>query len=245
MEIRRAEAADHGIVEALARDSFRSSYALSPQQIDTVVEHEFGPDAFAARVEDPEEVVFVAEDDDDVRGVLTLRTDEERTIRWLHVDPDARGEGVATELIERAVESGNGTPLSARVLEDAVEGGEFMERFGLERTGTDRTTIGEEEFSVTVFSEGHGTEDANEPTVAVPASVTVDGGDRPVDRERRIPGRNAPFFVVYSSAAREDRYGFLCSHCGSTDVAADGLDRVECGECSNIHLADEWDGSYL
>ncbi len=88
-------------------------------------------------------------------------------------------------------------------------------------------------------------EDANEPTVPVPESTPTDGTDRPVDRDETIPGREAPFFPTYSGEDRTERYGYFCSNCGSTDVSADGLDRLECGACGNLHLADEWDDSYL
>jgi ribosomal protein S27AE len=105
--------------------------------------------------------------------------------------------------------------------------------------------VGGEEFAVTMFIEGEGTETSNEPTVAVPESVTVDGVDRPVDRDDSIPGREAPFFTLYVADDTEEAYGYFCSQCGSTDVSADGLDRLECGNCGNAHLADEWDDAYL
>lgn len=65
--------------------------------------------------------------------------------------------------------------------------------------------------------------------------------DRPFDREQSVPGRDAPLFVLHTSEGRSDPYGYFYSNCGSTD----GLDRLGCGECGNLHLADEWDDSYL
>jgi GNAT superfamily N-acetyltransferase/ribosomal protein S27AE len=249
MEIRPAESTDCGRIETLARDSFRSSYALSPQQIETILESEFDAETLAGRLEDPNVTVFVAEhaagDTEQIQGFVDVATGAERTIRWLHVDPEARGEGIATALLERVGEMDTETPLTGRILEDAVEGSEFLERFGLENDGNDQVSIGGEEFAVAVFTEGHGTDTANEPQVPVPESVTVEGADRHLERDERIPGREAPFFATYTSEDHTDPYGYFCSSCGSPDVAADGLDRLECGECGNRHLADEWDDSYL
>lgn len=249
MDIRPADPDDRERIEAVARDSFRSSYSLSPQQIETIVEEEFTDATLTQRLEDPDTVVLVAdhtvEDREEVFGFVDVATGREAMIRWLHVDPEARGEGIATALIERVREEIDETPVTARVLDDAVEGGEFLEGFGLEQSGNDQVTVGGEEFAVTLFTEGEGTDDSNEPAVAVPESVAVDGADRPVDRDDAVPGREAPFFSVYSDEDGEDPYGYFCSQCGSTDVSADGLDRLECGNCGNVHLADEWDGAYL
>ena len=53
------------------------------------------------------------------------------------------------------------------------------------------------------------------------------------------------FFSVYTADDHDEPYGYLCSQCASTDVTADGLDRLECGDCGNAYRVDEWDGSYL
>jgi GNAT superfamily N-acetyltransferase/ribosomal protein S27AE len=251
MEIRPAESDDRARIEAVARDSFQSSYSLSPQQIETIVEDAFADSTLAARLDDPDAVVLVAEsaldgtDTEEIHGFVDVDDGETRTIRWLHVDPEARGEGIATALIERVREDDAGRSLAARVLDDAVEGHEFLERFGLEQGGNDHVEFGGEEFAVALFTSEGGAHTPNEPTVTVPESVTVDGAERVVDRDEPIPGREAPFFALYSDESQEDPYGYFCSECGSTDVAADGLDRLECGDCGNVHLADEWDSAYL
>ena len=127
MEIRPADADDREGIRAIARDSFQSSYSLSPQQIEIIVEDAFADSTLAARLDDPDAVVLVAEtalDDEDepgVRGFIDVDQGSTRTIRWLHVDPDARGQGIATALLERWPETGDDTSLSARVMEDAVE----------------------------------------------------------------------------------------------------------------------------
>jgi GNAT superfamily N-acetyltransferase/ribosomal protein S27AE len=249
MEIRPAESADRSRVQSIAHDSLRSSYSLSPQQIESIVEEEFSAERLDDRFDDPDVTVFVAEasvgDTRQVEGFVDVDTADGRRMRWLHVDPEARGNGIGTALLERVDEDADGTSLTAHVLEDAVEGGEFLEGFGLESDGTETVELGEEEFSVVVFTAGDSTEDPNEPSVPVPEVVEIDGTDHIIDQEERIPGRTAPFFSIYETEDQDEPYGYFCSNCASTDVAADGLDRLECGECGNAHRADQWDDSYL
>lgn len=249
MNVRPAESNDRPGIRAVAYASFRSSYSLSPQGIDTILEEDFDDEPLAECLDDPDTAVFVAEgtidETEKVVGFAIVALGSEATIRWLHVDPEARGEGIATALVDRIREDAGGRPIRGRVLNDAVEGGTFLEECGLQQDGSDRITVGGEEFAVALFTEGEATQTPNEPTVTVPETVTVGGERRSVDRDNRIPGTEAPFFQVFSDEAEEDAYGYFCSECGSTDVSADGLDRLECGECGNSHQADEWDGAYL
>lgn len=249
MKIRAAESADRSRLQSIANDSLRSSYSLSPQQIESLVAAEFDAETLDDRFDDDHATVFVAEatvgDALEVQGFVDVDTGDDQRLRWLHVDPAARGTGVGTALLERVGEGDEETPMTAYVLEDAVEGGEFLESFGLESDGTETVALADEEFSVVVFTEGSSTETVNEPSVPVPEGVDVDGAAHIVDRDERIPGRSAPFFAIYDTDDCTDPYGYFCSNCGSTDVAADGLDRLECGECGNAHRADEWDDSYL
>ncbi len=249
MEVRLAESDDRERIRATARASLQSSYSLSPQQIETILDEEFDDSSLATLLGDSDISVLVVDGTDHstegVSGFVTVKGRTEATIRWLHVDPRARGGGIATALLDRVHEEAGEKPVLACVLEDAVEGGEFLEGFGLEQNGYDQITVGGEEFAVTVFTEGEGSEMVNEPAVPVPESVTVDGEDRFVDQDESVPGTEAPFFTVYCADHEEDPYGYFCSQCGSTDVSADGLDRLECGNCANAHLADEWDDAYL
>lgn len=249
MNVRPAESDDREPIRTIARDSFRTSYSLSPDQIETVVEEEFDDASLDDLIADEETTVFVADETVDgaeaVLGFVTVDVGEQATIRWLHVDPTARGGGVATALLERVRERFEDTPIAASILDDAVEGGEFLEQFGLEQGDHDQILIGGEEFAVTLFTAGQSTETSNEPSVTVPESVTADGAERPVDRDESVPGSEAPFFTVYSDENEADAYGYFCSECGSTNVSTDGLDRLECGNCGNTHRADEWDDAYL
>ncbi len=249
MKIRPAESADRARIRAVARDSFRSSYSLSPQQIETILEEEFDDTALSEMLDDSNMIVLVADhtvdETEEVLGFITVSVETGATIHWLHVDPEARGDGIATALVDRVRDETGEAPITARVLDDAVEGGEFLEQFGLEQDGGEQFLVGGEEFAVNIFTEGNGTDDSNEPAVTVPESIMVDGEERFVDRDDSVPGREAPFFSVYSTKNEEEPYGYFCSPCGSTNVSADGLDRLECGNCGNEHRADEWDKAYL
>jgi len=247
MDIRAATPADSDRIARIAESSFNSSFALSPEEIETLVEEEFGEANLNERLSGSEGWFLAAEADVDGETILAGFLDGTASgrIRWLHVDPEARGLGIATALIERLREEHGDRPLAWEVLDDAVEGGGFCEQFGLTEQGRDRLEIGGHEFGVTLYAEGDRPEAPNEPAGAVPESVRVDGEDRPLDREEPIPGREAPFFRTFVSTQREEPYGYFCSQCGSTDVTADGLDRLACRDCGNVHLADEWDGAYL
>ena len=249
MNVRPAESDDREQISAITRDSLQSSYSLSPDQIETILEEEFDDAALADLLDDGDTAVLVVEETVDgtetVRGFITVNIGTEATIRWLHVDPTARGGGAATALLERVQERFAEKPIAACVLDEAVEGGEFLKGFGLKEDEHDQLLIGGEEFAVTMFTEGQSTETPTEPTVTVPESVTADGEERFVDRDDSVPGSEAPFFTVYSAENEEDRYGYFCSQCGSTNVSTDGLERLECGDCGNTHLADEWDDAYL
>jgi len=249
MEVRPASEDDRSVIRDIGRDSFETSYSLSPLQIDSIVEDVFSEQALGDRIEDPESMVLVAEDDEDgVVGFVDGEFGDEGVLRWLHVDPGARGRGAGTSLVEEAREQFEDRDIAftARVLEEASEGKGFLERFDLHPSDSVHPDYADENLQEWVFRTGGEEENgSNEPAVEVPESVSVGGDELPLDRDDPIPGTESPFFQVYTSEAFEERYGFFCSNCGSTDVSADGLDRLECSNCGSEHRADEWDSAYL
>jgi len=243
MDVRAATAADGEAIERIARDSFRASYALSPEDIDVLVDAYFTSDVLAERMgADEAAAVFVAAGEDGVVGFAEV--DPDGWLEWLHVAPTERGRGAGTALVERAREELGDRPLTAHILEDASEGSAFMERFGLSASGTTELDAGgHEAFDEEVYTAGEETRDANEPEVDVPETIEADGTQLIVGDDEPIPGNESPFFELRTNDG--GAWGYFCSQCGSTDVAADGLDRLECGECGNEHRADQWDGAYL
>jgi len=245
MEVRPATRDDRVDIESVARRSLRTSYSLSPATLETLVEQYFSAEALDGRVDDPDALLLVAEDEGDVHGFAEV--DAEDTLRWLHVDPAARGRGAGTALMDRVTAelAEREVPVTARVLDAASEGRGFLERFGLTRTGTASLELDGETVPEHVYAPTGSEPDAGEPTVEVPATVDVDGGETTVDRDDEVPGTDAPFLGLYERASDDSRWGFLCSECGSTDVSAGGLERLACGNCGNLHRADQWDEAYL
>lgn len=246
IDLRTATADDCEAIQAMTERSFQASYSLSPEQIEAIVEEEFERDPLTARIEDDESLVLVAEVEGEVVGFADVGL-ATGTLRWLHVDPMSRGQGVGTSLVERVEEavSERGKPFTAQILDEATEGGNFLERFGLNQTDTTKTEFRNQELSAHIYSKRGDEMDPNEPEVEVPEHISVEGTERPVDREEPIAGSESPFFLTYTGPDRTERHGFFCSNCGSTDVSVDGMDRIECNNCGNKHLADEWDDAYL
>lgn len=63
------------------------------------------------------------------------------------------------------------------------------------------------------------------------------------DDEARV-GSAGPFHVVYRDGDREERFGYLCSSCGSIDNAMDTMGRIVCNECGNTRKPEEWDAAH-
>ena len=68
-------------------------------------------------------------------------------------------------------------------------------------------------------------------------TVYVDEGDAEV-------GSKGPFYAVFATSDREERYGYLCSACGTVDNAMDTMGRIVCNECGNTRKPEEWDAAY-
>ena len=83
INVRPAESTDGERIKTLARESFRSSYSLSPQQIETIVDNEFDAGTLDRRFDDPDATVFVAEDPTTApAGRKSTRTLDSEPVRW-------------------------------------------------------------------------------------------------------------------------------------------------------------------
>lgn len=250
MDVRPAQPQESDAIRAIAEQSFQTSYSLSPGQIETILEGVFSSELLAERTEADADLLLVALDGDELIGFIDIGFDEEAVLRWLHVEPGARGRGAGTQLFERALSAAQsrGVPLVARVLTEDEEGGTFCEQFGFTRNGRSKLTFAEETFFQNVYVDPNGPEGGivDQP-VEIPETITADREELSLDRDDDIPGTDGSFFPTFTDDpdGRRHRYGYFCSNCGSTDVGTDSLGRLECQNCGNKHLADKWDAAYL
>lgn len=194
MELRPPTAADADRIAELVKSSMTASYRLSPQQIEDVVDSQFGEDALPAAGsddddDDDETITFVAETTDGdgsdvppeiVTGYVEGRVDGDRgELTWLFVDPEHRGRGVGTTLFESArdaLRDAGASTLVATTLEENTEGHQFFERFDLERVGEREVEVAEVDLVETVYAESSAVDvDAEQEH----AGGAVDGRDLP------------------------------------------------------------------
>jgi len=75
-------------------------------------------------------------------------------------------------------------------------------------------------------------------------SRTTDAGETVyVAEDEAKVGSKGPFYVVYRTSNREERYGYVCSACGTFDNAMDTMGRIVCNECGNTRKPEEWDAA--
>lgn len=267
--IRPPEPDEVARIHELARSSMTTSYALSPDQIEAIAEEEFGEDVLREEIETAEIGPFVAEIDGVLAGFVDIASNEDlSTIRWLHVDPERRGRGVGTALFERAlseIEDRGGDP-QAVTLSSNTGSGAFFEHLEFERVEERETEIAGVDEVEYVYAEegtqepadsGQATSDEADgdaestpdiEDVDLPEEVEVgEDDDRTVyPGEELIQGAEGPFVATYTDEDRTEEYGFYCLNCGSTDVAMDSMDRIQCENCGNSFQPGEtYDASFL
>lgn len=196
----------------VVRRSLRASYALSPAEIDAVVDRLYVADRLAERAEDPDRRLVVARRDGAVVGAAEGRLaldGEVGVVDWLHVDPPERGQGVGTGLFEdlRSELTDDGADeLRARVFASNAEGTTFLERFGLTRLSRDRIDVGipGDPYLLDVYSDGdRGTVDGGEvEPEEVPEQVTVGDETYRVDGTETRSGTEGPFLLIYDGPGR-------------------------------------------
>lgn len=268
--LRRAESDDIERVRELAESSMTTSYALSPNDIEQIVEEEFGKEEQQRRLDSDEYATFVAESGEDgvISGVVIV--DDDDTIRRLHVDPERRGAGIGTQLFERAAEELDDRGESdARAVAMAANNtaGAFFERFDLEQVRERTLEIGSRETVEYVYAEdGGGRTDAESEGTTDVADADDDSGGKvsgEVDTdefpetvesdgqtvyvgEDVLSGTEGAFVPTYLDDGLNEEYGYYCLNCESTDVSMDSMERLRCGNCGNTHKPDDdYDGSYL
>lgn len=257
--IREYESGDEDRVRELVESSMTTSYALSPREIDAILESEYLDETLLNPREDA--FVVVVETEETVVGAAGATFgDDETALQWIHVDPERRGQGVGTALFERiseefderGVETKRAIALSAN-----TNAGAFFERYGYGKVDERQREIGGEDMVEYVYEEGAETDDeeadeesaGNESAPDYPDSVTgEDGEELYLGRgdDDLVPASEGFFVASYTDSDQSERYGYYCLNCESLNASMDSMERIRCGECGNTHNPDEeYDGSYL
>jgi ribosomal protein S18 acetylase RimI-like enzyme len=241
MEIRHAEPRDRPALRDVARRSFQASYSLGSREITTAVDELYDDETLGERTADERYALLVATRDGQVVGFAVSRRSDggtTATLLWLHVDPDHRGEGTATELFEeteRRLAAEGVDHLDGRALEDNADGNAFYEAMGYERVGQSEVEIAGRTHVETVWSQ---------PDAAGPRPVDADGDTVFVNRDETSSGSRGDFFAVFNDRDLTERYGYYCGNCESPATAMDSMGRVECS-CGNTLKPSRWDAAYM
>ena len=274
MELREPNSGDTERLRAVAQSAMTASYALSPQQIEAIVEDQFSDENLTRISDHSETVSFVAENgaDEDSKTVVGLVTGSVEgdvgEVRWLLVDPEHRGNGIGTQLFETMVETLRDRGVEhvrANTLEANSEGAQFFERFEYVRTDERPVEIGDDSLVEYVYTEpsaagGKSKTDSaktDDDEVEFPdtevhggvlTATTEDGQQVYIDRDDGESGTEDSFFPTYVDEEHTEQFGYYCANCGSLDVSVDSMDRLKCGECGNSHASrssESYDESYL
>ncbi|MGM0399372.1 MAG: GNAT family N-acetyltransferase [Halobacteriota archaeon] len=248
MDVRNATPEDATAIKSVARKSLLGSYtgALDDDTIEEAVEEWYGGDRLQDLLERETEHFLVAESDDAIVGFAELTVSDATdvgAIQWLHVDPEYRGEGVGSALLEaaemdlldRGVARVEGAVLAAN-----VDGINFYEDHGYVRGADQETSIAGDTFTerrYLRFPEG-------EPAALMEAKQTDEGTYYVALDEHEI-GSRGDFYVAYTDVGRTERYGYYCDNCDSINTSMDSMGRIICNDCGNKHKASRWDAAWL
>ncbi|GAB6878982.1 GNAT family N-acetyltransferase [Halorubrum gandharaense] len=250
MELRAATPEDVESVREVARASLSASYghALDEALIDDAVERWYDAADLGDDIAAPDTVFPVAVEEGEVVGFaesyVVDRRERVGEIDWLHVQPEYRERGIGSDLLTRVEEllrDAEVARIEGRVLVANEAGGDFYEREGYEFAGERMVDIGHDTFTERLYRKRLSPAEAFRKE----SYETDDGETVYVAFEESDRGSDAPFYAVYTDTDHEDRYGYLCGSCESTNVAVDTMDRVECQECGNRRKPARWDSAYL
>ncbi|WP_266082534.1 GNAT family N-acetyltransferase [Haladaptatus caseinilyticus] len=272
MKLREPTQSDTERIRELTESTMTASYALSPQQIDNLVEDQFTEDRITGLVESSESIVLVLEDEDweTIVGLTEAHLDENTgEVRWLFVDPEHRGKGVGTQLFEVITEKlreHGAEQIKAGTLDANREGGQFFEQANFEKMNDRHVEYGDETFIENVYAQTPAGTDVSSNSASsevdpaemelpdtethhgVTAATTSDDQKVYINRDEAESGTEEPFFATYVDEEYSEQFGYYCSNCGSMDIATNAQDQIECTQCGNIHSAksaESYDDSYL
>ena len=247
--VREAIDADARGIRRVARRSMAASYGdlFDGATVGDAVEDWYGDGTYAELLADPDTLVLVAERGDSVVAfaqahLVDAPSGTTGEVHWLHVDPDHRNGGVGRTLFDRTrdvLDERGVDRVEALVLADYEPGNAFYRAQGLERVDSRTAQVGGESLEENVYAPGDAAESESRPRVE--SRETADGETLYVDYGDREIGSEAPFFAAYSTADRENRYGWFCSNCETFDVAMDTMGHIVCNRCGNRRKATRWD----
>lgn len=250
MEIREATPADEADIRRVATASLRETYAdpLGDDIVEEAAEEWYTADRLRARIDAGDTEYLVAEtgDDDDVVGFSEseLDGDAAAAVQWLHVHPDARGEGIGAELLERteaALLERGANRVEGRVLAANQTGNEFYQAHGFARTGDRGLDVAGE----THTEHRYVSLPSDEDDVDLTEQRETETGPLWVAFDERERGSEAPFYAAYRDETRSEKYGFYCANCETADTAMNTMGRVACNNCGNERRETRWDAAYL
>lgn len=221
---------------------------LDPETIDAALDEWYGADTLAAQIKAGGALLYVATEDDDVVGFVQAevvsKDPVEGRVLWLHVHPDARGDGVGSRLFVRAQEAlvdRGADRITGVVLEGNDIGTAFYEGHGFVRAGDREVEVGDESYAEAIYVQS----EAGETDWESLDEYDVDGRSVYVSYSEADRGSKGPLYTAYSDPDRDRKYGYFCGACHSFDVTMDPMGVVECNQCENRRKATRWDASYL
>lgn len=248
MDLRTATHEDSDGIRAVADASLEATYAdaLGEDIVDAAADEWYADDRLAERMDNDAVVYLVVADGEEVVAFSESELEGEAagTIEWLHVHPDYRDRGLGGRLLEYTestlLERG-ANRIEGRVLAANEGGNEFYQSRGYARKGDRTLEVGGVDYTEHRYLK------LPDGTEAPELTETREVADGTVyvaydDRER---GSEAPFYATYRTKDREDRYGFYCANCGSTDTTMGSMGEVQCSNCGNTRKATRWDAAYL
>jgi ribosomal protein S18 acetylase RimI-like enzyme len=250
MEVRDATADDFEAMRKTAAASMHESYDsfLDPETIDAALDEWYGADTLAAQIEVDGALLYVATENDAVIGFVQAevvsKNPVEGRVLWLHVHPDARGDGVGSRLFIRAQEAlvdRDADRITGVVLEGNDIGTAFYEGHGFTRAGEREVEVGNESYAEAIYVQS----EAGETDWESLDEYDVDGRSVYVSYSEAERGSKGPLYTAYSDLTRERKYGYFCGACHSFDVSMNSMGVVECNQCENRRKATRWDASYL
>lgn len=250
MDVRQANTDDIPGIRSVAHRSLKDSYDfLDEEVIDRAVEQWYGDDSLERSLTDDNDVILVGVVDDEVAAFSQSAViGEEGTvgeIRWLHVDPEYRHQGMGPALYDRTAEvldkHGVGR-VRGLVLAGNDAGTQFYEHHGMTKVGERSVEIGGETYTELVYETTERVPDVAAENVE---TRELDGRTVYVSFDEAERGSQGDFHPAYRDEERTELYAWLCSNCGSLDTAMDSMGQMQCNECGNVRKPTRWDASYL